>query len=168
MTHTSSKKVILLVEDDEPKMKATLSTITEITQNATILTAMSVASATEIIDHNEIAIAIIDMSLPAFDFATDMSGGGQPQEFGGWDLLKFLDDIRPNARAIVLTQYEEFNTDYATPPKRLNDISDELKMEFGQLLVGVLHYSGQRGEWREQLKTLLRDLEPDARTQRCQ
>jgi len=154
--HILNNFTCLVVEDDRPKLDAVVATINEIRDRPVILTAGSVASAIEIISKNTINFAVIDMSLPAFDFATDMSGGGKPQGSGGRDILRFLEDEQPSARAVILTQYEEFNARFSkAPPQKLEIITTELQVEFGDFLLSVIYYSGRRGVWKEELKHMI-------------
>lgn len=146
----------LIVEDDEPKLNSIYSLLQESDSTATIFVAASVASAVKILSEHVIDFAVLDMSLPAFDILAGISSGGQPQGFGGRDVLRFLEDFQENARAAILTQYEEFNVIEAEPKtKKLNEISLELEQEFGDIILGVIYYSGRRGEWRDQLKKIL-------------
>lgn len=146
---------ILIVEDDEPKLKAILALLNEIFSNPKIISAKSLSTALKSISQNQFDICIIDMSLPAYDFDKDITGGGQPQDFGGRDILRFLEDLAPNTKAVILTQYEEFKSKGFYGPEKLENIADELKIEFGGLLLDVIYYSGQRGNWREKIKSLI-------------
>lgn len=150
----------LVIEDDEPKMRAILSLLAEIGVDPEgIFCARSVASALEVISDCEIGFAIVDMSLPAFDFARDVSGGGQPQGTGGRDILRFLEDEQPNARAVVLTQYQEFDLGRAfSSPQKLEQMVQQMKNDFSSLLLGVISYSGQRGKWRDELRDIIVSL----------
>lgn len=148
--------VILVVEDDEPKLNAITSNLQELAASAQIVTASSVASAVDVISSRKIDVAVLDMSLPAFDINGDVAGGGQPQGFGGRDILRFLEDCWPDARAVVLTQYEEFKPIDAVDSKQdLASMAIELNEEFSEILLGVIYYSGQRGNWRDKMRVLL-------------
>jgi CheY-like chemotaxis protein len=158
----SHKTNFLIVEDDEPKLNAVVATLREIDDASEILVAGSVASAIKTIDNNVIDLAIIDMSLPTFDILNDINGGGRPQGFGGRDILRFLESEQPNAAAVVLTQYEEFNVNVSYGnSQNLQSISTELTEEFGSLLLEVIYYSGRRGEWRDRLKSIINSLHKD-------
>ena len=148
----------LIVEDDEPKLNAILALVHEMAPRATVYTANSVSSAVKIISENVIHFSILDMSLPAFDIISGISSGGQPQGFGGRDILRFLEDTQPETYAIILTQYEEFKSnEMDTKSKKLAEISIEMKEEFGAIICGVLYYSGRRGDWRESIKNILKN-----------
>lgn len=159
--HISSNFRMLVVEDDEPKLRAIINLLAELNiDSVNISIATSVASALDCISFSRVDFAIIDMSLPAFDFARDISGGGQPQGTGGRDILRFLEDECPDAKAIVLTQYQEFDLGRSfTEPQKLDDFIRHLKFDFPSILLEVVFYSGQRGEWKTVLKDVIASLE---------
>jgi hypothetical protein len=97
------------------------------------------------------------MSLPAFDYSMDVSGG-KPQGEGGRDILRFLDDFQSESQALVLTQYAEFNKTKTSPMRKLEEISNELKIEYGTFLIDVIYYSGRRGLWAQQVKKILNNF----------
>lgn len=159
--HTSNDFHVLVVEDDEPKMRAVLNLLLDLCISpANIFMATSVASALDFISSGTIKFAIVDMSLPAFDFAKDVSGGGQPQGTGGRDILRFLEDECPDAKAVVLTQYQEFDLGRSfLAPQKLDDFVRQLEQDFPSILLQVLSYSGQRGDWRDDLRRIILSLE---------
>lgn len=159
--HTLSKFHILVVEDDEPKMRAILNLLFDLDMDPQdVFMATSVASALDIISNGTISFAIVDMSLPAFDFARDVSGGGQPQGTGGRDILRFLEDECPDAKAVVLTQYQEFDLGRSfLAPQKLDHFVRQLEQDFPSILLEVLSYSGQRGDWRSDLRRIILSLE---------
>lgn len=161
MMRTLNEFHILIVEDDEPKMRAVLNLLADLEISPeNIFMATSVASALEFISSGTIMFAIIDMSLPAFDFARDVSGGGQPQGTGGRDILRFLEDECPYAKAVVLTQYQEFDLGRSfLAPQKLDHFVLQLEQDFPSILLAVLSYSGQRGEWRDALRRVILSLE---------
>lgn len=154
---TLNKFNLLIVEDDEPKLKAVLALIAESIRASNVFQARSLAKALKIIAENQIDFCILDMSLPAFDLETDMTGSGQPQDYGGRDVLRFLEDEMPLCKSIILTQHGEFVSRAGTPQK-LDQLSQELQEEFGNNLLEVIYYSGQRGEWREKVILHLNQL----------
>lgn len=157
--HIFNKLNLLVVEDDEPKLNAISSFIKDNIENCEILEAKSLASAVKLIANQKLDLAILDMSLPAYDLQNDMTGSGQPQDYGGRDLLRFLEDEKPHCKAVVVTQYSEFGTKGNL--KKLEPFARELQNEFGSLLLEVIYYSGQRGEWRDKLLTHLKNIKND-------
>lgn len=152
---TLSNIKILLVEDDAPKKRAIEQLLIEHNPRAEITSAGSLTSAISAIEEQEFDIAVIDMSIPTYEFAIDKEGGGQPEGFGGAEILRFIESESPNTISIVVTQYQEFPDKSAGTTKRIEELIQELKSEFPVNLFGVFHYSSQRGTWREEVKAAL-------------
>lgn len=148
---------ILLVEDDDHKLRAIHGFVTGKFPDATVHIARSLTSAVSIVARQPVDVAIIDMSLPTFDFAVDKSGGGDPQGFGGTEILRFIEAEAPDIRAMVLTQHNEFSArDGST--KSLIDLKTELHDEFGDWFIGLSFYSGQSGTWRQDVENMIKSL----------
>jgi CheY-like chemotaxis protein len=159
MMPTSAEFTYLVVEDDEPKLNAIVSAVLEADPIAKIHTCGSVASAVNLISKERVDIAVLDMSLPAFDLATDLGDAGRPQDFGGQDILRFLEDTQENTRSVIITQYEEFASDsFLSGSRSLSAISKELESEFPNTLIAVLYYSGRRGPWREKIRNIIFEM----------
>lgn len=151
-----SEKVILVVEDDEPKQRSIISFLREIlADNVDVLTAESLTSAVSILSSTEIAFALVDMSIPTFDFVKDRRGGGQPQGFGGADILRFIDSETTSTKSVVLTQYEEFVWPQDGQRRDTRGLDEALRSELDERFLGVIHYDGQHGEWRKSLHDVL-------------
>lgn len=147
---------VLIIEDDEPKLKSVFGLLVELgLESSQILVAGSLSSAVAALSENVIDLAVVDMSLPTYDFATDRRGGGVPQGFGGMDILRFIETESPSTKSLVLTQYEQIQIGGGGGPKRLVDIEGELRSELGDRFLGIIHYEGQQGEWRERLSDLV-------------
>ena len=156
MTHTNEIS-ILVVEDDDHKLRAIHGFLRERFPNASTHVARSLTSALSVVARQRIDVALVDMSLPTFDFAIDKSGGGDPQGFGGTEILRFIEAEAPDTRAMVLTQHNEFQTrDGST--KSLDDLKAELREEFGDWFIGLSFYSGQSGEWRLDVERTIQHL----------
>ncbi|MFT3762285.1 MAG: hypothetical protein QM761_06655 [Pseudoxanthomonas sp.] len=147
----SNRKCLLVVEDDEPKMRSVVTFLQEkLPAEFEVVCATSLSSAIRLLSSRPVLLAIVDMSLPTFDFAIDRSGG-QPQGFGGMDILRFIESETPSTRSVVLTQYEEFPTGQDGVRRDISRLEQELKDELGTAFLGVIHYAGQQGDWRDQL-----------------
>lgn len=148
-------KCFLIVEDDEPKLSSINGFLVERFPGNEIVIARSLSSAVAKLDDCKIDVAIIDMSLPTYDFAIDKAGGGQPQGFGGADILRFISTESPGTVALVITQYEEFPDAVSGKYKSLEDLRNELVKEFGDGFLGLVYYSGQRGTWRDEVSEMI-------------
>lgn len=146
--------VVLVVEDDEPKLRSIRQFFSEHFPLFSIVEARSLIGAVEVVSTQKVDFSVIDMSLPTYESAKDPSGG-PPQGFGGEDILRFAADEQPNMRAVVLTQYEEFPDAVRGGLRSLLDLQSDLKGAIGDGFLGLLYYSGQHGEWRTQLRTIV-------------
>lgn len=158
MKPTSSPK-ILVVEDDEPKQRSIVGMLMENLQpDFDIAVAESLSSAIEALTESEIFLAIVDMSLPTYDFVKDKRGGGTPQGYGGADILRFIDSETERTRTLVLTQYEEFVLSKDGQRRDTRSLEAMLQSELDERFLGVVHYDGQHGAWRRRLMQVLVDL----------
>lgn len=151
-----SKRVVLVVEDDEPKLRSIVSYLREVlTSSVEIKIAESLTSAIALLSTEEILLAVVDMSIPTFDFGKDRRGGGQPQGFGGADILRFIDSETTTTMSVVITQYEEFVLPLDGLCRDPRGLEDVLRSELDDRFLGVIHYAGQHGEWRQKLRVAL-------------
>lgn len=148
----NKEKIVLLVEDDEPKKKSILEFLRDhLNPEFSIIIAESLNSAVTALTENDICFAIIDMSIPSFDLSKDRRGGGQPHGFGGADILRFIDTETSDTRSVVVTQYEEFVLPNDPKKRDPRGLEDALRKELDNRFLGVIHYSGRHGEWRNTL-----------------
>ncbi|WP_367155651.1 hypothetical protein [Methylomonas sp. HYX-M1] len=150
----TNNPLVLIIEDDEPKLQAVHFFLQESIPNANLEIATSLSSAIRVLSTHAVTLAVIDMSLPTFDVSKDRTGG-QPQGFGGSDILRFIEAKSPSTYSVVLTQYEEFPSDRNGGRKDLNALKEELHQKFGSRFLDVIYYSGQLGDWRDALLTAL-------------
>lgn len=155
-----SRRVILVVEDDEPKKRSIVKFLTEVlAPNIEIQTAESLTSAVSVLSSETVALAVVDMSIPTFDFAKDRRGGGQPQGFGGSDILRFIESETMTTMSVVITQYEEFVLPLDGLRRDPRGLEAVLRSELDHRFLGVIHYSGQHGDWRQALLDVLKRVQ---------
>lgn len=151
-----SKPIVLVVEDDEPKQRSIVGFLLEVlASDVEVHTAESLTSAIEVLSEAVVAFAVVDMSIPTFDFMKDRRGGGQPQGFGGADILRFIDSETSVTMSVVVTQYEEFVLPSEGQRKDRQGLEAALRSELDHRFLGVIHYTGQHGEWRQALRDAL-------------
>jgi CheY-like chemotaxis protein len=146
--------LVLVIEDDEPKLKSVVGFLKETVVGINIMTASSLSSAIRLLATHSVTLAIIDMSLPTYDVAKDRTGG-KPQGFGGEDILRFIESETPSTFSVILTQYEEFPSGCNDEHKDLQALKADIHKEFGSRCLDVIYYSGQLGEWRDALLAAL-------------
>ena len=140
---------VLIIEDDAPKLNAIKECLrTEVGIESPDI-AKSLTSAIRAIAKNSYNLCIIDMSLPAYDFEEDKSGG-DPQAKGGVDVLRFIQSESPATKAIIISQYDEFPDGRGSVT--LDELTDQLLSKFKKNLLAVLFYASQKSEWRNRLK----------------
>lgn len=155
----NNKQILLVIEDDEPKQRSIVTFLREaLPHNVDIKTAESLSSAIEILSYHNVVFAVVDMSIPTFDLAKDRRGGGQPQGFGGADILRFIDSETVKTQSVVITQYEEFLLPSDSKRRDMRGLESILKSELDERFLGVIHYSGQHGSWRQSLKSLIENI----------
>lgn len=145
---------VLLVEDDEGKLRAVREFMIATYPGVQLSLARSFSSAMSSLDHGTFSLALLDMSLPTYDLAKDR-GGGEPQGYGGRDLLRTLEAEYPKTKAVVLTQYKNFADPLAENTKSFAQLADELREEFGEQFLSMIAYSGKLGRWKSELRTLI-------------
>ncbi len=154
-----NRRVILVVEDDEPKQRSIVGMLMEQLQGQyEIAVTESLSGAIEVLTGNEVVFAIIDMSLPTYDVVRDKRGGGTPQGYGGADILRFIDSETEETRTLVLTQYEEFVLSKDGQRRDTRSLEAMLRAELDERFLGVIHYDGQHGAWRKTLLQVLATL----------
>lgn len=149
---------ILLVEDDEPKLRAVKEFLESTFSPTTLVIARSYSSAMSELDRSEFDLAILDMSLPTYDLEKDVEGGGDPQGYGGQDLMRTLESDFPNVRAVVITQYNIFPDPQKENSKTFFQLERELEEEFGDLFLGMISYSGKLGRWKADVRTIIEKI----------
>lgn len=151
-----NKQVILVVEDDEPKQRSIVGHLKDVLgSRVEVKIAESLTSAIAVLSGDTVGLAIVDMSLPTFDFVKDRRGGGKPQGFGGADILRFIDSETTKTMSVVITQYEEFVFPRDGLRRDPRGLETALRCELDERFIGVIHYTGQHGEWRQTLREVL-------------
>lgn len=155
----NSSRIVLVIEDDEPKQRSIVGFLQDVLpKGVEIKTAESLASAVTVLSTQEVIFAVVDMSIPTFDFVKDRRGGGQPQGFGGADVLRFIDSETTITKSVVLTQYEEFVLPRDGKRRDPEGLESMLRSELDDRFVGVIHYTGQHGAWRQALREVLENI----------
>lgn len=143
---------MLLVEDEIPKQERILSFLHESWPNANIRSARSVRSAIKEICAERPHLILLDMSLPTFEVGPN-EPGGRPQNFGGIEVLRYMDLYDIAVPTIVITAYEAFSKDgHAVDHK---SIHDELTTEHPKSYKGLIYYNSLFSEWRKSLSELI-------------
>lgn len=105
-------------------------------------------------------LLILDMTLPTYDYSGG-EYGGRIRHFGGRDILKELSRRRIYIPTIVVTGFDvigDGNENY-----NLRELETCLRESFPESFRGIVHYAVSEVQWRDELASLVRQLE----TSRC-
>lgn len=148
---------ILVADDEGPKLDSIVDAVSSACPDVEIGQARSVRSALDILRERVADVVVLDMSLPTFDIAPGEQGG-RPQNYGGIELLRYMDFYRIVAPVFIVTQYEAF------PDKGghvdLSQLGERLKREHAKNFREIIFYGGSTDEaWRRSLMRGLGELE---------
>jgi len=147
---------VLLIEDEGPKQEHILSALKELRPSAEVSVARSVKSAIEQIKARPPDLLLLDMSLPTFDIGPKESGG-RPQNFGGVEVLRYMDLYDVHFPTIVVTAYEAFSK--GGRPVDHRSLHDELLQDHPKSYRGLIYYNSLFSEWQEELANLIWTIE---------
>jgi CheY-like chemotaxis protein len=147
---------VLIADDEGPKLENIVSAVAPLFPAAEIGTARSVRAALDILRQRETHVLVLDMSLPTFDIAPGEQGG-RPQNYGGIELLRYMDFYDVKCPVLIVTQYEAF------PDKvghvDLSSLSSRLQEEHPHNFRDLIYYGGATDDgWRRRLSTALTNL----------
>lgn len=143
---------VLLVEDDVPKREAIYSLITGRYPAIPIDIATSVSSASRKIESGDYDLVVLDMSLPNFDFDKDPTGG-RPVNYGGEDVIDYIDSLGKHTKVIFISQYAKFKEEFEE--KGLNELANELKDNYPDYYLGMIYYHTAIDTWRKELTNII-------------
>lgn len=152
----SSEGSVLIVEDDEPKLRAISKFFSDNFSGCKVGESKSLTSAIKSLSEMDFDLVVIDMSLPTYDMDETTMGGGNPQGFGGEDVVRFISAGSTNTEMVVVTQYDVFQDGDGGASRSLGDIEESLAAEIGSNFLGVVFYSGQHGDWQISLLDMLK------------
>lgn len=144
---------VYIVEDEEPKYVHIRNYVEKIMPGVTVTHAKSVTSAVNLLEDFLPNLLILDMSLPTFDITVEESGG-RPQGFGGIEVLREMLIEKWFCPTIVITGYSAFQRD-SIQKVTLDELSEELMIEFPAFLRGVLHFNSSFSEWQVELRMII-------------
>jgi CheY-like chemotaxis protein len=148
-------KRLLLIEDDENKVKQLVECLMELSNDFDIHRAASVRSATSKLNSDNYDIVLLDMSMPTFDVGTD-DDSGRPQIYGGRVVLKQMQRRSIQTPVILVTQFDRFGIEEGS--KTLRELSDELAKSHPEVFRGSVYYNATLDSWKTELRALLREI----------
>lgn len=144
---------ILIADDEGPKLENIERVVATVFPDSDIGTARSVRSALDVLRAKLVDILVLDMSLPTFNVAPGEQGG-RPQNYGGIELLRYMDFYGVDCPVLIVTQYEAFPSEAGHVD--LSSLSARLKVDHPGTFKGIIYYSGAADDgWRLGLETAL-------------
>lgn len=143
---------ILIIEDDQNKLKQISEFITQQFPDTQIVARFSYNSGIKEIFRMNHDIILLDMTMPTFDISPH-EVGGRPRIYGGKDILRQMERRKINIPAIIVTQFEKFGEGSNT--KSLSDLCEELEREHKNNYLGYVYYNAALDEWKDDLKNIL-------------
>jgi DNA-binding NarL/FixJ family response regulator len=141
----------LIVEDDPFKLVQIQASVSAKYPQWSTESAISAHSAKQNLRSNAIDIVILDMSLPSFDI-DESEAGGRPLNFGGVDVIRFIRRKKLKAKAVVLTQFEEFVE--GNDVHNLTSLRAYLAKDFSDIFIGIVYFD-TGGQWSKKLFDML-------------
>lgn len=138
---------ILIIEDDINKLNA-LSAFLARYDHISYKYMSSYHSGMRALTTEEFDLLLLDMSMPAYD-VTSQETGGRPLALAGRDILFQLRRRKLQLKAIIVTQYEDFDG------LSLSELGRDLSKEFPDNYVGAVYYNTTQDSWKEKLGKFL-------------
>lgn len=151
MTHE-----LLLVEDNSHKRDRIVSFLTDSFPLWRIVQAHSFTAASRYVLERDFSVILMDMSLPTYS-KSEKDSGGRFRTFGGREIARKALRRGIHARILFLTQYEAFS-DQGTS-KTLQTLDEEMRAEYGDIYVGLVHYDSSKSLWKEVITKTLNEVE---------
>lgn len=140
---------VLIADDEGPKLDNIVDVVTSLIPDARIGTARSVRSALDALRVQMASFVVLDMSLPTFDIAPGEQGG-RPQNYGGIELLRYMDFYDLQFPVFIVTQYEAFPDEHGHVD--LTSLSERLRVDHPKTFRDLIYYAGSSDEgWRKKL-----------------
>lgn len=140
---------LLIVEDDPNKLNAITAFLDQY-EDIAYTCHMSYQSGMRAIASGNFDLLLLDMSMPVYD-VTAHDTGGRPLPMAGRDILFQLKRKKNPLKAIVVTQYEDFNG------ISLSKLDNILREEFPQNYIGSVYYNITQDNWRRDLDAMLQN-----------
>lgn len=143
---------ILLVEDNRHKREKIIDILSDLEPDFIITEALSYTSGWKQLTSSSFNLILLDMSLPTFDICKTESGG-KFRTYGGKELARKMKRRQIKTKFIFITQYESFNDLNGT--QTLQSIEKELKIEYKEQCVGVIHFDTSSSLWKKALQNMI-------------
>lgn len=138
---------ILIIEDDVNKLNA-ISAFLDGYSYISYQHESSYHSGMRTLLANRFDLLLLDMSMPVYD-VTAQETGGRPLALAGRDILFQLRRRKSDIKAIIVTQYEDFDG------LSLSALDKDLSREFSINYLGYVYYNTTQDSWKDNLDGFL-------------
>jgi chemotaxis response regulator CheB len=146
---------ILIIEDDELKRAQLALLIQTNDAMAFIEFAKSMNSGMRAVLENSYDLILLDMSMPTFDVDVE-ENGGNPQYYGGSEILYEMDRHNISTPVIVVTQFDKFGE--KNNELTLNELDHQLKEDILRNYKGAIYYNSALNDWKIELINKIQEL----------
>ncbi|MBC6700102.1 response regulator [Hymenobacter puniceus] len=146
---------ILIVEDDELKREQIALFLNNSISNPIVDFAKSMNSGIRAIMDKKFDLVILDMSMPTFDVDID-ENGGNPQYYGGSEILYEMERISIDTPVIIVTQFDKFGE--KNNELTLSELDHQLKEDGLSNYKGAVYYNNALDDWKDNLTKMLNEI----------
>jgi CheY-like chemotaxis protein len=155
---------ILIIEDDEDKLKILEEFISAEFPSANVQDAKSFSSGLRslISSRDNLDVVLLDMSMPTYDISQLEPSGGAPEGFAGRELLAQMRLRSINIPTIIVTMFDSFGE--VQKRVSLEQLIKELKNNYSPPFIGFVYYNSVQEGWRSALRQLINEAIKGRRT----
>ena len=143
---------ILLIEDDDEKLKNIRAFLVTEYPEANVSVARSFASGLRLVIARRTGadVILMDMSMPSFDVSENEPSGGAPEGFAGRELLAQMKLRGIDIPAIVVTMFDSFGE--KANRISLEQLTQELRSQYSPPFSDLVYYDSRQEGWRTSLR----------------
>lgn len=142
---------ILIIEDDKHKIEDIQKALKEHIEKFELITVNSSTSGIKNLKESTYDLILLDMSLPLYDFNYS---DDDFDTFAGIDILDEMYRLGIFTRVIVITAFDVLGDNEVT----LSQLDKQMKDEFTDFYMGIIHYQKSSLDWAIQLKELIKEV----------
>jgi CheY-like chemotaxis protein len=144
---------VLIIEDDSQKAERVLAVVRQAAPGATVNICRSYQSGLKFLEkESDIALVILDVSLPTFDPEPE-ARHGRPRPLGGYDIMRKMKRMNRTPAVVILTALENFGS--PTQQFSFDQLNQKCTEEFPENFKGAIYYSQSRTKWRDELNDVI-------------
>lgn len=149
---------MLIIEDDEDKLKTLAEFISAEFPGYAIETAKSYNSGLRAIikGSKTYDFILLDMSMPNYDISPNEPSGGSPESFAGSELLAQMKLRGIKTPTVVVTMFDAFGDN--SSKVSLEQLVEKLAVQFQPTFRGSVYYNPAEDGWRSSLKVIINNI----------